>query len=42
MLDRPLRSIVAELQAAFGVGPSDALAAVIVGRSLNRSAGIIS
>ncbi len=37
MLERPLQSIVLDLRTAFGVDEGDAMAAVIVGRSLNKS-----
>jgi hypothetical protein len=36
--DRPMRSVIAELQATFGVDSADAIAAIVVGRSLNRAA----
>ena len=36
MLDRSVAAIVLDLHAGFGVSVDDAIAAVIVGRSLNR------
>jgi hypothetical protein len=36
-----MQSMIAELQASFGMSPADAIAAIVVGRSLNR-AGVTS
>jgi hypothetical protein len=36
--DKPMQSVIAELQASFGVDSTDAIAAIVVGRSLNRAA----
>ena len=36
LADRPMESVIAELQASFGVSSTDAIAAIVVGRSLNR------
>jgi hypothetical protein len=38
--DRTMQSMVAELQASFGMSPVDAIAAIVVGRSLNRAATV--
>jgi hypothetical protein len=35
--DTTMQSMIAELQAAFGMSPTDAIAAIVVGRSLNRA-----
>jgi hypothetical protein len=32
----PLESVIAELRSSFGVSSTDAIAAIVVGRSLNR------
>lgn len=34
--ERPVASVIDELRATFGVSATDAIAAVVVGRSLNR------
>jgi len=39
--DQTMQSMIAELQASFGMSPADAIAAIVVGRSLNR-AGVTS
>jgi len=39
LADRTMKSVIAELQACFGVSSTDAIAAIVVGRSLNRFAG---
>jgi hypothetical protein len=36
LADRPMESVIAELQASFGVSSTDAIAAIVVGRSLNK------
>jgi hypothetical protein len=36
--DRSMKSVMDELQACFGVSSADAIAAIVVGRSLNRAA----
>ncbi len=36
--NRPMQSVITELQACFGVSSTDAIAAIVVGRSLNRFA----
>lgn len=33
-----MKSVIAELQTCFGVSSTDAIAAIVVGRSLNRFA----
>ena len=33
-----MKSVIAELQTCFGVSSTDAIAAIVVGRSLNRYA----
>ena len=38
LADRTLKSVIAELQTCFGVSSTDAIAAIVVGRSLNRFA----
>ncbi len=38
LADRTMKSVIAELQACFGVSSTDAIAAIVVGRSLNRFA----
>jgi hypothetical protein len=35
-----MQNMVAELQAAFGVSSTDAIAAILVGRSLNRAGAV--
>jgi hypothetical protein len=40
LADATMQSMVAELQADFGVSPTDAIAAIVVGRSLNRALAI--
>jgi hypothetical protein len=39
LTDQPMQAMIAELRASFGVSPTDAIAAIVVGRSLNRFAG---
>jgi hypothetical protein len=34
--DATMPSMIAELQATFAMSPTDAIAAIVVGRSLNR------
>jgi hypothetical protein len=36
LAELPLESVIAELRASFGVTNTDAIAAIVVGRSLNR------
>ncbi|HEV7526879.1 MAG TPA: hypothetical protein VGP92_18090 [Acidimicrobiia bacterium] len=36
--DRTMKSVIAELQTCFGMSSADAIAAIVVGRSLNRFA----
>jgi hypothetical protein len=36
LADRTMESVIAELKACFGVSSTDAIAAIVVGRSLNR------
>jgi hypothetical protein len=36
LAERPVESVIAELRADFGVSSTDAIAAIVVGRSLNR------
>lgn len=37
LLDKqPVESVIAELRSSFGVSSTDAIAAIVVGRSLNR------
>jgi hypothetical protein len=38
LADRTMKSVIAELQACFGVSSTDAIAAIVVGRALNRAA----
>jgi hypothetical protein len=38
LADRTMKSVIAELQACFGMSSTDAIAAIVVGRSLNRFA----
>jgi hypothetical protein len=39
LADRTLQSVIHELKACFGVSSTEAIAAIVVGRSLNRYAG---
>ena len=39
LADRTMKSVIAELQTCFGVSSADAIAAIVVGRSLNRYEG---
>jgi hypothetical protein len=36
LAERPVASVIAELRSSFGVSSTDAIAAIVVGRSLNR------
>jgi hypothetical protein len=36
LAQQPMESVIAELRASFGVSSTDAIAAIVVGRSLNR------
>jgi hypothetical protein len=36
LAERPVDSVIAELREDFGVSSTDAIAAIVVGRSLNR------
>ncbi len=36
LAERPVDSVIAELRSSFGVSSTDAIAAIVVGRSLNR------
>ena len=38
LADRTMKSVITELQTCFGVSSTDAIAAIMVGRSLNRFA----
>jgi hypothetical protein len=38
LADRTLQSVINELKTCFGVSSTDAIAAIVVGRSLNRFA----
>ena len=38
LADQTMESVIADLQASFGVSSTDAIAAIVVGRSLNRAA----
>ena len=42
LADKPVKSMIAELQATFGVSSTDAIAAIVVGRSLNRVAETVA
>jgi hypothetical protein len=37
LADRTMKSVIAELQTCFGVSSTDAIAAIMVGRALNRA-----
>jgi hypothetical protein len=39
LADRTLKSVIHELKICFGVTSTEAIAAIVVGRSLNRYAG---
>ena len=39
LADRTMKSVIAELQTCFGMSSADAIAAIVVGRSLNRYEG---
>ena len=39
LAERPLKQVVADLRERYGVSSADAIAAIVVGRSLNRFAG---
>jgi hypothetical protein len=39
LADRTLQSVIHELKTCFGLSSTDAIAATVVGRSLNRFAG---
>jgi hypothetical protein len=38
LADRTMKSVIAELETCFGVSSTDAIAAIVVGRALNRAA----
>ena len=38
LADRTMKSVIAELEACFGVSSADAIAAIVVARSMNRFA----
>jgi hypothetical protein len=38
LADRTMPSVIADLKSRFGVSSADAIAAIVVGRSLNRYA----
>ena len=39
LADRTMPNVIADLKSRFGVSSADAIAAIVVGRSLNRFAG---
>jgi hypothetical protein len=39
LADRTLQSVIHELKTCFGLSATEAIAAIVVGRSLNRYAG---
>lgn len=40
--DTTMPAMIAELQAAFGMSATDAIAAIVVGRSLNRADAVLT
>ena len=40
--DTTMQSMIAELQVDFGVTATDAIAAILVGRSLNRAGAVLT
>ena len=42
LAQRSMESVIAELRSSFGVSSTDAIAAIVVGRSLNRFGAPIS